>query len=307
MEAAFFDLDKTVIAKASMIAFGPPFYREGLISRRMILRGVYGQLLYLHLGANEQRLARMRESVLTLSRGWDQASVRRIVAETLEEIVEPIIFGEALELIQSHRAAGRLVYLVSASPEEIVLPLCQYLGVDGAIASRPRIDAAGRYTGEMEFYAYGAYKVEAMQDLASRRCIDLAASYAYSDSYTDAPMLEAVGHPVAVNPDRVLLKLARDRGWDVRQFVRPVRLRTRVASQGRPAAAAGVIVGASALALGWLLGRSRRSGGLRWPEASWPPPRRGSPGGPAGSASSWAHTLAQRAGGSTRRPTGVGG
>jgi HAD superfamily hydrolase (TIGR01490 family) len=228
VEAAFFDLDKTVIAKASMLAFGRPFYREGMISKTTALRALYGQLIFLHLGADEQRLSRIRESVLTLCKGWDQASVARIVAQTLEEIVEPIIFAEALELIGAHHDAGREVYIVSAAPEEIVLPLCRYLGADAAIASIPRIDEAGRYTGEMEFYAYGPYKAEAIASLAAKRGIDLESSYAYSDSYTDVPMLEIVGHPVAVNPDRVLFKLAADRGWDVRQFVEPVRLRPRL-------------------------------------------------------------------------------
>ncbi len=228
VEAAFFDLDKTVIAKASMLAFGRPFYREGMISKTTALRALYGQLIYLHLGADEQRLSRIRESVLTLCKGWDQASVARIVAETLEEIVEPIIFAEALELIGAHHVAGREVYIVSAAPEEIVLPLCRYLGADAAIASVPRIDTAGRYTGEMDFYAYGPYKAEAIASLAAERGIDLESSYAYSDSYTDVPMLEIVGHPVAVNPDRVLLKLAVDRGWEVRQFVEPVRLHPRL-------------------------------------------------------------------------------
>ena len=98
-QAAFFDLDKTVIAKASMMAFGRPFYREGLIGRRTIVRGIYAQLVYLHLGASEQKLARIRESVLTLTRGWEQARVRSIVRETLEAVIEPILFEEALELI----------------------------------------------------------------------------------------------------------------------------------------------------------------------------------------------------------------
>ena len=135
MEAAFFDLDKTVIAKASMVAFGRPFYREGLISRRLLLRALYGQLVYMHLGADEARLARMRDSVLALTKGWSQARVREIVEETLDDVVEPIVYDEALDLIREHHDAGRPVYIVSASPEEIVAPLARYLGVDGH--SRP--------------------------------------------------------------------------------------------------------------------------------------------------------------------------
>ena len=136
MEAAFFDLDKTVIAKASMVAFGRPLYRQGLISRRLLVRALYGQLVYMHLGANEAKLERMRQSVLALTKGWEQARVSSIVREALTDVVEPIIYDEALELIEEHRAAGRKVFIVSASPEEIVAPLGEFLGVDAAIATR---------------------------------------------------------------------------------------------------------------------------------------------------------------------------
>jgi HAD superfamily hydrolase (TIGR01490 family) len=250
MEAAFFDLDKTVIAKASMMAFGRPFYNEGLISRGTIARGVYAQLIYMHLGASEQKLARIRESVLTLTKGWDQERVRRIVAETLTAVIEPITYGEALELIDQHRAAGRRIYIISASPAEIVEPLARFLGADDAIASQAQVDESGRYTGEMDVYAYGPYKADLIRMIAERDGIDLAASYAYSDSYTDLPMLEVVGHPVVVNPDRMLANLAKQRGWEVRHFVRPVRLRDRMpVTPGRATAAAGVSAAVVAAAL----------------------------------------------------------
>lgn len=275
MEAAFFDLDKTVIAKASMVAFGRSFYDEGLISRRHVVRAVWGQLVYMHLGASEQKLARIRESVLRLTRGWHQGHVRRIVRETLESVIEPIVYAEAAELIAEHRAAGRRVYIVSASPMEIVEPLSEFLGADQAIASRALVDDEGRYTGEMAYYAYGPYKADAMRGLVESEGIDLAASYAYSDSYTDVPMLEAVGHPVAVNPDRVLRKLAEERGWDVRTFNRPVPLRGRRLPAARPAlAVVAGLVGVAALAAGAVWWRSGRPGPIR-PAASWPPRRRG--------------------------------
>ena len=272
MEAAFFDLDKTVIAKASMVAFGRPFLAEGLISRRTVLRGLYGQLVYMHLGASEEKLVRMRESVLSLTKGWDQARIRAIVRETLEEVVEPIIYAEALELIEEHKAAGRRVFIVSASPEEIVVPLAEFLGVDEAIASRARVDEEGRYTGEMERYAYGPFKADVMREIAAAEGIDLAASYAYSDSYTDAPMLEVVGHPVAVNPDRVLLKLARERDWEVRTFAHPVRLRDRMPVPDRNQALAGVgavAIGAG-LAVWWRVLRRRPPPPSMWQRAIRP-------------------------------------
>ncbi|MEY2453842.1 MAG: hypothetical protein QOD92_3416, partial [Acidimicrobiaceae bacterium] len=173
MEAAFFDLDKTVIAKASMVAFGRPLYREGLISRRVLARAIYGQLVYMYMGADEEKLERMRDSVLALTKGWEQSKVREIVEETLEEVVEPIVYDEALELINEHRAAGRLVFIVSASPEEIVAPLSRYLGVDAYLATRSTIDDEGRYTGTTEFYCYGPNKAEAMRAIAEEQDIDL--------------------------------------------------------------------------------------------------------------------------------------
>ena len=272
MEAAFFDLDKTVIAKASMVAFGRPFYREGLISRSLILRSLWGQLVYMHLGASEEKLARMRESVLALTKGWDQEKIRTIVAETLEAIVEPIIYSEAADLIEEHKAAGRLVVIISASPSEIVEPLGRYLDVDRVIASEASVDEDGKYSGEMAFYAYGPHKAEAMRTLAADLGIDLDASFAYSDSATDIPMLEAVGHPVVVNPDRALARWADEKGWEIRRFVRPVRLRDRFRVPSPPPAQTAVagagIIGAVVGAVVWWRLRAREV------EADPPPPPR---------------------------------
>jgi HAD superfamily hydrolase (TIGR01490 family) len=266
LQAAFFDLDKTVIAKASMVAFGRPFYHGGLIDRRTVLRALYGQLVYLHLGASEQKLNRIRESVLRLTRGWHRDRVCEIVEEAIEAIVEPIIFAEAADLIDWHHEEGRLVVIVSASPDEIVAPLSKFLGADVCIASRARVDDEGRYTGSMEFYAYGPFKAEAIDALAAERGIDLAASYAYTDSYTDLPMLEAVGHPVAVNPDRVLTRYAREHDYEILHFSHTVSLWSRVRDRigsvpPRPAialSAGAFALGAGAAAAGWWLGSRRR-------------------------------------------------
>ena len=264
MEAAFFDLDKTVIARASMVAFGKPLYRAGLLNRWLLLRALYGQLVYLYLGADEERMARMRTKVLALTAGWDQARIRDVVAETLEEVIDPIVFDEAMDLIREHQAAGRRVFIISASPEEIVIPLARHLAVDEAIATRALIDDHGRYTGEVAFYAYGPHKAERMEELAKERGIDLAASYAYSDSITDEPMLSAVGHPVVVNPDRGLARIAAERDWEVRVFQRPVKMRDRVSMPvpGRTAAISG---GLAAIVAGvvvfWLLRREPEPSG----------------------------------------------
>ena len=246
--AAFFDLDKTVIAKASMVAFSGPLHRAGLVSKRMLLRAAWGQLAYAQFGATPAKLAKMRDSVLRLTRGWDQAEISEIVRDTLVEVVEPIVFDEALELMREHREQGRKVFIVSASPEEIVAPLARYLGVDEALATRAELDEHGRYTGRTERYCYGPEKVVAMAEAAERDGIDLAASYAYSDSATDLPMLEAVGHPVVVNPDRELQRAARANGWEVRRFANRVPLRERVPMPAPRHAALGG--GAVAVALG---------------------------------------------------------
>jgi len=256
VRAAFFDLDKTVIARASMVAFGPSFQRAGLLSRWLVARALYAQLVYLYLGADAARMARMRTAVLRVIVGWEQASVTQIVEDTLESVIEPIVYSEALELMRSHQAAGHKVFIVSASPEEIVAPLARFLGADEAIATRARLDDDGCYTGEVEFYAYGAGKVDAMQRAARRDGIDLEASWAYSDSITDEPMLRAVGHPVAVNPDRDLARIAEADGWEIRRFDRPVPLDagTRRATPtkvgvaiGGTLAIGGVVAGAVAL------------------------------------------------------------
>ena len=218
MEAAFFDLDKTVIARPSMMAFAPALYRAGLLRRRNLLQGAASQVVYLRWGAGPRRVARMQKSVLSVTCGWDQAEVRRLVGAGMHNAVDPITYAEAVTLIAGHRAAGRRIVLVSAGPEELVEPIGARLGVDTVIASRVALDERGRYSGSLERYAYGPAKAELVRDLARREGIDLERSWAYSDSITDLPMLEAVGHPVAVNPDRALRRVALLRGWEVSRF-----------------------------------------------------------------------------------------
>ncbi len=238
MDAAFFDLDKTVISRSSMMAFARPFYREGLVKRRTLARGAWIQLLYVQLGAGARKLARVQRSVLAVTAGWEQSHVRRIVAEHLTDVIDPITYAEARDLIAEHRSAGRRVYLVSAAPEEIVEPIGRHLGVDETIASRALIDQEGRYTGEIQRYAYGATKAELIKEAAARQGIRLESSWAYSDSATDAPMLEAVGHAVAVNPDRALRVLAGRNGWEMARFCHSGGAKSNAAPEGRRLCAA---------------------------------------------------------------------
>jgi HAD superfamily hydrolase (TIGR01490 family) len=260
MQAAFFDLDKTIIARSSALVFGRPFYKEGLISRSHIMKGMYAQLVYHLVGADEEKMDRMRAALLELTKGWDKARVSQLVRETLTELIDPIIFEEALALIEEHRAAGRRVFIVSSSAEEIVKPLAEYLGVPNVIATRATVDANGLYTGELEFYAYAEGKREAILAEAERTGIDLAASYAYSDSVTDLPMLEAVGNPHAVNPDKELRKIAEERDWPILRFQNPISLRRRIAERvPKPSPAAAAIAGATVIAvIAWAWLRRQR-------------------------------------------------
>jgi HAD superfamily hydrolase (TIGR01490 family) len=275
--AAFFDLDKTVIAKASMVAFSRPLHRAGMLSRRLMLKAAWGQLVYQMWGATPEKLEKLRESVLALTKGWDQAEISEIVRDALGAVIEPIVYDEALDRIRAHQRWGHRVFIVSASPEEVVAPIAQLLGVDEAIATRAELDEHGRYSGRTERYVYAEEKVVAMQEAAALDGIDLEHSWAYSDSATDIPMLSAVGHPVAVNPDRELARAARERGWMVEQFRLEVSLRDRVPMPAPRQAAVG---GGAAVAMGLAAGAWwwRRRAATRAPEPSWlrwrPVPRR---------------------------------
>jgi HAD superfamily hydrolase (TIGR01490 family) len=257
MEAAFFDLDKTVVSKSSSLALSRPFYRAGLVTRSQLLRGIYAQIVYLMLGADEKRMDRAKDGLLALTRGWDREAVEEVVREALDEVVDPYIYQEALDLIALHQAQGRKVFIVSSSPAEVVRPLAERLGVDDVVATRAEI-VDGKYTGNLEFYCYRETKADEILRIAAEQGIDLSRSFAYSDSITDRPMLEAVGNPVVVNPDRELRKLAQQRGWKVRDFRRPVRLRHRLAEVRRPSPAAVAVAAAMAAAvLAWIILRGR--------------------------------------------------
>jgi HAD superfamily hydrolase (TIGR01490 family) len=258
MEAAFFDLDKTVIARSSTLAFGRSLYREGLISKSLIVKGMYAQLIYHLVGADESKMEKMRLALLELTRGWEKDKIQALVRETLADVIDPIIFAEAIDLIQQHREEGRRVYLVSSSPEEIVRPLAEYIGVPHVIATRARIED-GKYTGDLEFYCYGENKATAMRERAETYGIDLSSSFAYSDSITDVPMLEAVGNPGAVNPDKELRKIAEERGWEILEFRNPVSMRRRIAARvPRPSpTAAALAAGTVLVVLAWAWMRRR--------------------------------------------------
>ncbi|TVZ78661.1 HAD family phosphatase [Streptomyces sp. BK340] len=261
--AAFFDLDKTVIAKSSTLTFSKSFYQGGLINRRAALRTAYAQFVFLIGGLDHDQMERMREYMASLCRGWNVQQVREIVAETLHDLIDPIIYDEAASLIEEHHTAGRDVVIVSTSGAEVVEPIGELLGADRVVATRMVVGDDGCFTGEVEYYAYGPTKAEAIRELAASEGYDLDRCYAYSDSVTDLPMLRAVGHAHAVNPDRALRREAVARGWPVLEFRRPVRLKQRLPAFSvppRPALVAAAAIGAAAATAGLVWYASRRRG-----------------------------------------------
>ena len=257
--AAFFDLDKTIIAKSSTLAFSKPFFREGLINRRAVLKSSYAQFMYLLAGADEDQMDRMRVHITALCAGWQVDQVKAIVDETLHDIVNPLVYKEATELIGEHRANGHDIVVVSASGQELVEPIGELIGATHVVGTRSTV-VDGRYTGEIEFYCAGRNKAAAARELAASHGYQLENCHAYSDSVADLPLLEAVGHPTAVNPDRALRREAAHRGWPVLTFVEPTTLRSRIPTpSGTAVAAAAVGLGAVAAAgVAWYGIRRRR-------------------------------------------------
>ena len=251
MRAAFFDLDKTVIAKSSLVALGPELHARGMLRRRTLIWGVFSHLLFMRFGADDEKLNKIRESVLKVTKGWDHDEVRALVAETINDVIEPLIYDEALELIDYHLAEGDEVWLVSMAPAEIVDPFAELLGITGSISSRAEIDEEGKFTGNMLFFAQGENKAVAVRELCQQRGIDLADCFAYSDSETDVPMLQVVGHAFAVNPDRQLSKIAHDEAWPILSFNHPGRAHDRSRSHTP------FIVSALVISVAAVLGRLR--------------------------------------------------
>lgn len=254
--AAFFDLDKTIIASSSALAFSKPFLRQGLINRRAALKSAYAQLIFSLSGADADRTERLRAAISAQCAGWDVAQVRAVVNETLHDVVAPLVYAEAAELIAEHKARGEDVIVLSAMGEEVVAPIAEMLGATRSMGTRMEI-VDGRYSGELEFYCYGEQKAVAAKRFAAEYGYDLTACHAYTDSSTDVPLLEVVGHPHAVNPDRALRKLAVERDWPVHSFTNPVSLRARIPAPSPAVMAVGLGVGAVA-AGATLYGLSRR-------------------------------------------------
>ncbi|MDR2374392.1 MAG: HAD-IB family hydrolase [Bifidobacteriaceae bacterium] len=265
--AAFFDLDKTIIARSSTVALTSTLIAEGMLRRRTVLRSVYAQATYQLGAAGQTQSERLRHLLGGIVAGWDAGRLARLARDELARKIGPQVFEDAAKLIQSHRDAGRDIVIVSASSRELVEPIGAMLGADHCLATRMEV-RDGRYTGETEFFNYGPAKVEAMTALAEREDYDLSRSFAYSDSITDLPMLEAVGHPAVVNPSRPLRRVAEERGWEVVRFAAPSSVRSenrRLAATGAAALIVPLVAG-GALVLVWRrrssLHRARKAIGL---------------------------------------------
>ena len=211
--AAFFDLDRTLLRRSSALALAPAFRRRGIITRRMMIEAAAWQVLFMLRGASHDAVRRAAEDGLLLLRGHTPEDMRELVAESMETVLRPLVYAQSLDLVERHRRRGEPVYIVSATLQEIVQAIADDLGFDGALGTVCEV-VDGAYTGK----AIRALHADAKADCIRSLDHDLGASTAYSDSHTDLPFLEAVGHPVAVNPDRALRKVAAARDWPILEF-----------------------------------------------------------------------------------------
>jgi HAD superfamily hydrolase (TIGR01490 family) len=256
MEAAFFDLDKTLLPGAALFPLAREMYRQRFFTAGDIARLGYDQLRFRLLGAEAQTsMDRAREASLGAIRGRAVEEVVELGRSVAREEIIPRVYPQAVELLSRHKRAGREVYICSGSPQDFLALLAEELGIDGVIGTRAKV-IDGTYTGELDGeMCHGEEKARRVKEIAAERDIDLAKSFVYSDSLNDLPMFELVGNPAAINPDRRLLAMARKRGWQVLDY-RTARRRTMIASAAGLGAAA---AGAGGYALGYVMGRRRTS------------------------------------------------
>ncbi|HET8975398.1 MAG TPA: HAD-IB family hydrolase [Solirubrobacterales bacterium] len=234
---AFFDLDKTLMAGSSGMVFARVAGNHGLVSRRQLARWGRDHVRYRLRGATDDETKELLKVARETFEGVPAREIHRLGPEVLAGIL-PRIYPQMLDEVHHHQDEGRATFIVSAAGNDIVRQLAQVLNMEGGIGTSYAVGADGNYTGALEGpFVYGAGKVEAMQRYAEEHGIDLAASYAYSDSASDLPMLRAVGNPVVVNPDQALLEIAKAEGWQVMRFE---RLGRKLAVAGATAVAAAI-------------------------------------------------------------------
>ncbi|MGI8428436.1 MAG: HAD family hydrolase [Solirubrobacteraceae bacterium] len=256
--AAFFDLDRTLMQGSSAFQFGRAAYRAGLLGRRQLLADGWADARFRLRGATDDHTHALRGRISASLQGTSVRELQRLGADVLAGIL-PRIYPQVLALAHRHQDAGRRVYIVTAASHELAEILARVLGFDGAIGSQFSEVIDGVYTGRPgAMFVYGADKASAIVELARREGLALQSSYAYSDSASDLPMLRAVGHPVAVNPDRELAALARGEGWEVLRLDRLGR-RLKAASASAGAAVLGALLSAALLDRSRVRWRGRRS------------------------------------------------
>jgi HAD superfamily hydrolase (TIGR01490 family) len=248
--AAFFDLDRTLLRRSSVLALAGSFRERGVISRWQLAKSAFWQLLFVLRGASAETVRSAAEDGMRILAGFPVAEMQELVGDAMETVLRPLVYAEPLELVQQHRARGEGVYIVSATLQEIVQHIAGDLGFDGAIGSTCEI-VDGVYTGKSLRAAHGEGKAQALRELAVAQGIDLDASTAYSDSHTDLAFLEAVGHPVAVNPDAALRRIAAERGWPILEFSERL--------VPKPKRGRALLVVALPLAVGFALAARRRA------------------------------------------------
>jgi HAD superfamily hydrolase (TIGR01490 family) len=212
--AAFFDLDKTLMAGSSGVFFARAAYETGMISRSRLLKDLYENLRFRLRGSTDDRADNVRKRVGEMIAGVPVRDLQRLSPRVLAGVL-PRLYPQMLERAYAHQDAGVPVYILTAASQEMADLLAHVLSFDGGLGSRSEI-VDGCYTGRPAGpFNYREGKVVSMQELAAREGIDLAASHAYSDSESDLPMLRAVGQPVVVNPDAELRRIALEEGWEV--------------------------------------------------------------------------------------------
>ena len=226
---AFFDLDKTLMEGSSAFQFGRAARRAGMITRRQFANSAIANLRFRVRGASDEYSIAVREAIAVSLRGVRVRDLERLGVSVLAGIL-PRLYPQMVAIAHDHQDAGRRVYIVTAAAHELAEKLAQVMSFDGAIGSHLSEVQDGRYTGRATgAFIYGAAKALAVEEIALRDGLDLSASFAYTDSASDVPMLELVGHPVAVNPDAELAALARHRGWEV-LYLDPLPRRLRMAA-----------------------------------------------------------------------------
>ena len=233
--AAFFDLDRTLMAGSSAFQFGRAAYRNGLVNRRRLLADAWENVLFRLRGSTDEGTDAIRERIGELLTGVRVRDLQRLAPDVLAGVL-PRLYPQMLRLAYEHQDAGRPIFICTAASQEVAQLMAVVLTFDGAVGSVAEV-VDGVYTGRPGGpFTYREGKAQAIRELAEREGIDLAASWAYSDSESDLPMLRAVGHPVAVNPDADLARVAREEAWEVLRFDRlGRRLRVGVAALGAAA------------------------------------------------------------------------